>query len=188
MRVINTTSFSPYIISNSFTAIISDSIKVIATDPDNATAEISVTITVTRLVKQQATQKNTNSAPMFDVDERTDVNWDGTVAIIESVLATMRPSKTKLLANYPNPFNPETWIPYHLANPSNVRIIIYNMQGVVVRRLELGDQQAGYYTSRSRAAHWNGRNQFSELVGSGIYFYHLQADNVSFLRKMIILK
>ena len=110
------------------------------------------------------------------------------IALLESVLAAIRPSKTQLLANFPNPFNPETWIPYHLANPSNVRISIYNMQGVVVRRLELGHQPAGYYTSSSRAAYWDGTNNHGERVTSGVYFYQLQADNVSLLRKMLILK
>ena len=111
-----------------------------------------------------------------------------TLRLIKDILATMRPNKTKLLVNYPNPFNPETWIPYHLANPSNVRISIYNMQGVVVRRLELGHQQAGYYTSRNLAAYWDGTNDVGESVTSGVYFYQLQADNRSYLRKMVILK
>ena len=110
------------------------------------------------------------------------------IAVLESVLAEMRPDKTQLLANYPNPFNPETWIPYHLANPSNVRITIYDTRGVVVRRLDLGHQREGYYTNRSRAAYWDGRNDFGEPVASGIYFYQFQADNMSLLRKMLILK
>ena len=110
------------------------------------------------------------------------------IAIVESVLAAIRPNKTQLLTNYPNPFNPETWIPYHLANPSNVGISIYDMQGNVVRRLELGHQQAGYYISRNRAAYWDGTNEIGERVSSGVYFYQLQTDNVSLLRKMLILK
>ena len=110
------------------------------------------------------------------------------IAIVESVLAAMRPNKTQLLTNYPNPFNPETWIPYHLANPSNVGISIYDMQGNVVRRLLLGHQQAGYYISRNRAAYWDGTNEIGERVSSGVYFYQLQTDNVSLLRKMLILK
>ncbi|MDE0009645.1 MAG: leucine-rich repeat domain-containing protein [Candidatus Poribacteria bacterium] len=96
--------------------------------------------------------------------------------------------QTSLLANYPNPFNPETWIPYHLANPSDVQITIYDARGSIVRRLDLGHQREGYYTSRSRAAYWDGRNDVGERVASGIYFYQLQAENVSFLRKMVILK
>ncbi|MDE0426536.1 MAG: DUF5050 domain-containing protein [Candidatus Poribacteria bacterium] len=98
------------------------------------------------------------------------------------------PEATHLLANYPNPFNPETWIPYQLAEPSDVKIIIYDTRGVVVRRLVLGHQPAGTYTSRTRAAYWDGRNAFGERVASGIYFYQLQTDNISSLRKMLILK
>ena len=111
-----------------------------------------------------------------------------TIKLIESILATRHPDKTRLLTNYPNPFNPETWIPYHLANPSNVSIIIYNMRGNVIRRLELGHQQAGYYTSRSRAVHWDGKNSVGEPVASGIYFYTLTAGNFSATRKMLIRK
>ena len=110
------------------------------------------------------------------------------IALLESVLAAMRPDKTQLLPNYPNPFNPETWIPYHLANPSDVTITIYEARGTVVRQLDLGHQQEGYYTSRSRAVYWDGTNHVGERVASGIYFYQLQADNVSTLRKMVILK
>ena len=98
------------------------------------------------------------------------------------------PDETVLSANYPNPFNPETWIPYQLANPSDVVISIYDGRGTVVRRLELGHQPAGYYTRRNRAAYWDGRNDLGERVSSGLYFYHLRADNMSLLRKMLILK
>ena len=110
------------------------------------------------------------------------------IAWVESILAAMRPEKTELLANYPNPFNPETWIPFHLANASDVTITIYDMQGTPVRSLKLGHQQEGYYTSRNRAAYWDGRNDLGENVASGIYFYQLQAANLSLLRKMIVLK
>ena len=98
------------------------------------------------------------------------------------------PSETTLSANYPNPFNPETWIPYQLSNTSDVRITIYDARGRVVRVLDLGHQRAGYYTSRSRAAYWDGRNNRGERVASGFYFYHLRADTLSLLRKMVILK
>ena len=110
------------------------------------------------------------------------------IALLEAFLAATRPEETVLLANYPNPFNPETWIPYHLADASNVRITIYDTRGVVVRRLDLGHQREGYYTSRSRAAYWDGRNHVGERVASGIYFYQLEADDISRLRKMVILK
>ena len=110
------------------------------------------------------------------------------IALVESVLATMRPDETRLLANYPNPFNPETWIPYHLSQSSDVWMTIYNARGSVVRELSLGHQDGGYYTSRSRAAYWDGRNEAGEPVSSGIYFYQLRAEGVSLLRKMVILK
>ena len=110
------------------------------------------------------------------------------IALLESVLATKRPDKTHLLPNYPNPFNPETWIPYHLATLSDVQITIYDTRGTVVRHLDLGHQQAGYYTSRSRAVYWDGCNDIGEKVSSGIYFYQLQTDKTSQLRKMVILK
>ena len=110
------------------------------------------------------------------------------IALLKRLLASTLPEQTLLLANYPNPFNPETWIPYHLANPSNVRITIYDTRGSIVRRLNLGHQREGYYTSRGRAAYWDGRNDVGERVASGIYFYQLQADGLSYLRKMVILK
>ena len=111
-----------------------------------------------------------------------------TLAYLQSILAAARPEKTQLLANYPNPFNPETWIPYELATDTNVRITIYNAQGMVIRTLQLGQQAAGYYTERQRAAYWDGRNALGEQVASGIYFYQLETDEMSSLRKMVILK
>ena len=111
-----------------------------------------------------------------------------TLAYLQQLLILARPDTTALLANYPNPFNPETWIPYHLASGADVKISIYDARGTLVRELTLGHQTAGYYTSRSRAAYWDGRNAFGERVASGIYFYQLQADELSPLRKMVILK
>ena len=110
------------------------------------------------------------------------------IAKLQQLLASLIPEETVLLPNYPNPFNPETWIPYHLANPSEVRITIYDTRGTVVRHLDLGHQREGYYTTRSRAAYWDGRNAVGERVASGVYFYQLQADHLSLLRKMLILK
>ena len=116
------------------------------------------------------------------------LNYRQTVAFLQAILAAIQPNQTLLLANYPNPFNPETWIPYQLARDSHVRITIYDTQGAIVRRLELGYRAEGYYTSRGRAAHWDGRNDVGESVASGIYFYQLETENVSLLRKMVILK
>ena len=93
-----------------------------------------------------------------------------------------------LLANYPNPFNPETWIPYHLAHAADVTITIYDTKGAVVRQLDLGHQSAGYYTDRAKAAYWDGRNESGELVASGVYFYQLRTGNYSATRRMVIVK
>ena len=121
--------------------------------------------------------------------EQAQIEDDGSLAFQEGIanlqrlLASLIPEETILLANYPNPFNPETWIPYHLANSSEVRITIYDTRGSIIRHLDLGHQREGYYTSRSRAAYWDGRNAVGERVASGVYFYQLQADHLSLLRK-----
>ena len=93
-----------------------------------------------------------------------------------------------LLANYPNPFNPETWIPYQLSASADVSISIYSVNGHLVRHLDLGHQSAGVYRSRSRAAYWDGRNAFGERVASGLYFYTFTAGNFTQTRRMLILK
>ena len=98
------------------------------------------------------------------------------------------PKETSLLPNYPNPFNPETWIPYQLAEPSDVSISIYAADGKLVRRLGLGHQSVDVYESRSRAAYWDGRNALGEPVASGIYFYTLTAGDFTATRKMLIRK
>ena len=115
-----------------------------------------------------------------------DINDTAVAAAPARIVAA--PDENLLLPNYPNPFNPETWIPYELATDTHVRITIYDTQGIVVRRLELGHQSAGYYTSRDRAAYWDGRNALGEGVASGLYFYQLETEQMSQLRKMVILK
>ena len=98
------------------------------------------------------------------------------------------PPETVLLSNYPNPFNPETWIPYHLADPAHVVLTIYSVDGKVVRRLDLGHQTAGIYQSKSRAAYWDGRNAVGERVVSGLYFYTLTAGDFTATGKMLIIE
>ena len=110
------------------------------------------------------------------------------IAMLERLLALMIPDKTVLRANYPNPFNPETWIPYHLASDTAVRISIYDIQGVLVRQFNIGHQKAGYYTDRRKAVYWDGRNEIGEPVSSGIYFYTLTTDDYTGTRRMVILK
>ena len=116
------------------------------------------------------------------------MKYEQAIAFFQALLSSLSPSETQLLANYPNPFNPETWIPYQLATDTNVKITIYNTQGVVIRTLTLGHQRTGYYTGRDRAAYWDGRNAFGEQVASGIYFYQFETDDLSLMRKMVILK
>ena len=98
------------------------------------------------------------------------------------------PAETQLLSNYPNPFNPETWIPYRLAEDAFVILTIYDQTGQIVRTLDIGHQTAAVYESRSQAIYWDGRNNVGEQVASGVYFYHLSAGDYSATRKMLILK
>ena len=98
------------------------------------------------------------------------------------------PETTALLPNYPNPFNPETWMPYQLSKPTDVALTIYDIKGRVVRALDLGHQRAGVYQTRDRAAYWDGRNQTGEPVASGVYFYTLTAGDFTATREMLILK
>jgi len=98
------------------------------------------------------------------------------------------PDKNALLPNYPNPFNPETWIPYQLAEPSDVTLSIHSANGQLIRTLVLGYQPAGQYQNRASAAYWDGKNEAGEPVASGVYFYTLTADKFTASRKMLILK
>ena len=107
---------------------------------------------------------------------------------LQNLLASLIPEATVLLANYPNPFNPETWIPYQLAVPAEVTLTIYDMNGQLVRRLAVGHRAAGMYQSRSRAAYWDGRNKLGEFVASGLYFYTLTAGEFTATRRRLILK
>ena len=118
----------------------------------------------------------------------TDPTYLRGIAVLEQLLAALTPKETVLLPNYPNPFNPETWMPYHLADAADVHITIYDTNGAVVRQLDLGYQQAGYYADRVKAAYWDGRNESGEPVASGIYFYQLRASDYSATKRMAIVK
>ena len=107
---------------------------------------------------------------------------------LPTLVAYEIPAETQLLSNYPNPFNPETWIPYRLAKDAFVTLTIYDGSGRVVRTLDVGHQVAAVYESRSKAVYWDGRNDLGEQVASGVYFYHLSAGDYSATRKMLILK
>ena len=112
--------------------------------------------------------------------------FDSTVAV--NIEAGQVPEETSLLSNYPNPFNPETWIPYQLSEPTDVKLTIYDIQGRVVRDLDLGHQAAGIYQSRARAIHWDGKNIEGEPVASGVYFYTLTTGDFTATRKLLIQK
>ena len=120
--------------------------------------------------------------------EHIDVTMARGIVVLKDLLALLTPAETALLHNYPNPFNPETWIPYQLAKDAEVTLTIYAVNGHVVRRLTLGHQPAGMYQNRSRAAYWDGKNQVGEPVASGIYFYTLTTGDFSATRRMVILK
>ena len=98
------------------------------------------------------------------------------------------PTQTQLLANYPNPFNPETWIPFQLAQDSTVTAKIYDVTGKQIRVIELGHVSAGNYVESNRAIYWDGRSENGEHVSSGTYFYQIQAGDYTDIRKMVILK
>ena len=110
------------------------------------------------------------------------------IAVLEQLLTLLLPKETALLANYPNPFNPETWIPYQLEKPAEVTLRIYSVTGALVRTLALGHQPAGMYHNRSRAAYWDGRNSVGEHVASGVYFYTLTAGDFTATQKLLIRK
>ena len=115
-------------------------------------------------------------------------SYERGVQVLKRLMETLTPKKTVLLPNYPNPFNPETWIPYRLAQPAGVTLTIYDINGRTVRSLALGHQAAGFYERRSGAAYWDGKNGQGEPVASGVYFYTLTAGDFTATRKMLIRK
>ena len=92
------------------------------------------------------------------------------------------------MQNFPNPFNPETWIPYYLANPATVTVRIYSVDGNLIRSIDVGKRGAGAYTSRQRAVYWDGKDDTGDSVASGVYFYQLLADDFSETRRMVVIK
>ena len=125
---------------------------------------------------------------LAQVEDDGSAIFDLGIANLERLLQATVPEETKLLLNYPNPFNPETWIPYQLAKATDVSVSIYSVNGALVRTLALGHQAAGVYQSKSQAAYWDGRNELGERVASGVYFYTLTAGDFSATGKMLIRK
>ena len=125
---------------------------------------------------------------LLRVQDDGSVAFQRAMANLAQLLASLTPKETALLANYPNPFNPETWIPYQLASPADVTLRIYAVDGSLVRTLSLGHKAVGTYQSRSRAAYWDGQNALGEPVASGVYFYTFTAGDFAATRKMLIRK
>ena len=181
-------------------------------EPDNPRADVNgdgaVNILDIVLISQHlgessgAPAAHTSVSVYQNVDSATIRTWinlaqvadDGSavyregIANLKRLLTANVPQKTALLANYPNPFNPETWMPYQLAKPAEVSVSIYAADGKLIRTLALGHQAAGVYHNRSRAAYWDGKNAIGESVASGVFFYTLKAGDFTASRKMLILK
>ena len=132
------------------------------------------------------TDFDTASILIFTVEAEAIAGYNGPALTARVPVIAIR--ENALLANFPNPFNPETWIPYQLAKDAEITVTIYASNGQVVRRLALGHQVAGIFQNRSRAAYWDGRNEFGEPVASGVYFYTLIAGDFTATRKMLIRK
>ena len=130
-------------------------------------------------------------SPIVSVDAAHLVSVDGQfirVSVEPFFMDKLRPYQTRVFPNYPNPFNPETWIPFQLHKEAHVRITIYDILGREVRRFDLGHQPAGYYKTRERAVYWDGRNDMNERVASGTYFYRLEAGDFVGTHRMVVLK
>ena len=134
----------------------------------------------------QLAQQNTSDAVSTSLGEG--FSYARGIQVLEQLVEMLTPEKTALFANYPNPFNPETWIPYQLAKPADVTVTIYAADGSVIQTLALGHQAAGMYKNRTQAAYWDGKNALGESVASGLYFYTLTAGDFTATRRMLILK
>ena len=139
--------------------------------------------------------------PVVVLGDELEIRWGGRVIAKHRVTASdlqlaygivaireLLPSRTRLLPNYPNPFNPETWIPYQLAESADVTIRIYDVQGRLVREFALGYKPAGLYIDKAHAVHWDGRNNVGERMASGIYLYVLHASEFRAIKRMVIIK
>jgi hypothetical protein len=140
----------------------------------------------------QFTDKNVETGKIYfyyleDVDVAGEKNRSKIIKVVVPPAQPI-PKEFRLLQNFPNPFNPETWFPYELAADAPVSIYIYNIQGQLVRRLNIGKQKAGSYITKDKAIHWDGKNERGENVASGSYWYRLRAGEFNATRRMVILK
>ena len=170
-------------------------------DNEDVNADGSVNI-IDLLIVLSHRGENVKDFPDYDVNDDGRIDNEDVIEVIHALDAGAAPQATAdnsfsfagtpeedaLLPNYPNPFNPETWIPYQLAEAREVTITIYNAKGTIIRKLSLGHQAAGVYRSKSRAAYWDGRNELGEPAAGGVYFYTFTAGDFSATRKMLIRK
>ena len=134
--------------------------------------------------------KNLTNHPDNDTDARWNPQFElRSVEPQSKYFTTLGDIKrTSLMQNFPNPFNPETWIPYYLVEATTVTVRIYNVKGELIRSINVGKQAAGAYTNRQRAVYWDGKDDTGQSVASGVYFYQLLADDFSETRRMVVMK
>ena len=162
-----------------------DLVKVAGALGGDAAAPSAWSLDLENTFTREQVQQWLSEAQQFNL---TDANAQQGILYLEQLLAALTPKETALLPNYPNPFNPETWIPYQLSEAAEITLTIYAVDGTVVRTLALGHQSIGIYQGKSRAAYWDGRNSQGEPVASGVYFYTLTAGEFTATRKMLIRK
>ena len=141
-------------------------------------------------VKLTTEQKHKIASAIDQLESNNNCSYEEemVLGVLKAILPERLPTQTQLLANYPNPFNPETWIPFELAQDSTVTAKIYDLTGKKIRMIELGHLSAGNYVESSKAIYWDGRTEDGEQVSSGTYFYQIEADGYTDTRKMVILK
>ena len=159
-----------------------------ANNPNTAAVQETITVVLLEAAAAPAHQARTLQEEIQRLKALQNPDLADLIQALEARLAALTPDTTALLPNYPNPFNPETWIPYRLAEDAFVALTIYDLNGQVVRALDVGHQIAAVYENRSTAIYWDGRNGSGEPVASGVYFYTLTAGDYSATRKMMILK
>ena len=138
-----------------------------------------------------STRQKQNLVSVIDqllADPQRSATEEMLLEVLQAILPEELPATSRLLANYPNPFNPETWIPFELSQDSVVSISIYNARGQCIRQLELGMVAAGRYVTEDKSAYWDGKTEDGEAVASGTYFYQIEAGKYTAIRKMTILK
>lgn len=161
-----------------------DDSEIIAIDPYAGWAEAGSTIDVSISIPNHQTSYTNTSIEINAGYERLNIP-----VIFGLTLGTdehdnnIVPLKNSLHQNYPNPFNPTTTIPFDIVNSDQVRLIIYNVKGEIVRTLLNSNLNPGSYEVR-----WNGRSDSGINMSAGMYFIELKGTNFRETNKMIYLK